>query len=241
MKTPTPHNSAEKGMISSTVLMPGDPLRAKFIAEEFLEGAVLVNGIRNMLAYTGTYKGERLTVMGSGMGMPSIGIYSYELFNFYDVENIIRIGSAISFDEKVGLWDIVLGTSACSQSSFAKIQNGFDGEVLTPSTKLVKALEDGSEKLGIKVFKGAIFSSDVFYYEEAAGYETSKFRQKYNCVCGEMESFALYSNAQVLGKNAATILTISDSAFLTEEVAPEERQIGFRKMMQIALESIKEI
>lgn len=238
MKIPTPHNSAQKGMISNTVLMPGDPLRAKFIAEEFLEGAVLVNNIRNMLAYTGTYKGKHLTVMGSGMGMPSIGIYSYELFKFYDVENIIRIGSAISFDEKIGLWDVVLGTSSCSQSSFAKIQNGFDGEVIEPSAKLVSDMEGGARRLGIKVFKGAIFSSDVFYYEEAAGHETAKFRQKYNCICGEMESFALYSNALILGKNAATVLTISDSAFFTEEVTPEDRQTGFRKMIQIVLEGV---
>lgn len=235
---PTPHNNAEIGAIATTVLMPGDPLRAKFIAEQYLEGAVEVNSVRGMLAYTGTYQGKPVSVMGSGMGMPSIGIYSYELYKFYGVENIIRVGSSISFAEEIGLMDVVLGTASCSQSTFAKTQCGSDSEVQYPSEILNQRLEQSAEKLGVKIFKGPISSSDVFYYEDSAAPAADQFVKKHGCVCGEMESFALFSNAKALGKNAATIVTISDSAFFKEESTPEQRQTGFHQMIQIALGAI---
>lgn len=231
---PTPHNTAEKGQIAKTVLMPGDPLRAKFIADEFLEETVQVNSIRNMFAFTGKYAGEKVSVMGSGMGMPSIGIYSYELFKFYGVETIIRVGSAISYSKDIDLYDIVIGSGACSESTYALKQGGFEGDIINANPEVVKELEDSAKKLGIKTFGGVIHSSDVFYYQPNVKANGELF-EKYPIVCGEMESFALFHNASVLGKRAATILTISDTAFSKEEVSPEDRQNSFRDMIRIAL------
>lgn len=233
----TPHNTAEKGQIAKKVLMPGDPLRAKFIAEEYLEEVVQVNQVRNMLAYTGKYKGKDVTVMGSGMGMPSIGIYSYELFHFYDVDAIIRVGSAISYSREIGLFDVVIGSGACSESSFALKQGGFEGDFIAPDAELVQGLKNSAEKLEIPVYEGVIHSSDVFYYQPGQGANEALF-QKYPVVCGEMESFALFHNAAVNGKRAATILTISDTAFSKEEVSSEGRQNSFHNMMRIALEAV---
>ncbi|MEY8493032.1 purine-nucleoside phosphorylase [Lachnospiraceae bacterium 29-91] len=234
---PTPHNTASKEQIAKKVLMPGDPLRAKFIAEEYLEEVTQVNQVRNMLAYTGKYKGKEVTVMGSGMGMPSIGIYSYELFQFYDVDAIIRVGSAISYSREIGLFDVVIGSGACSESSFAFKQGGFEGDFIVPDTGLVQGLKQSAKKLGIQAYEGVIHSSDVFYYQPGCGANDTLF-QKYPVACGEMESFALFHNAAVTGKQAATILTISDTAFSKEEVPPEGRQNGFHNMMKIALETI---
>lgn len=232
---PTPHNTAQKGQIAKTVLMPGDPLRAKFIADHYLEDVVQVNSIRNMLAYTGKYKGKEVSVMGSGMGMPSIGIYSYELFKFYDVDTIIRVGSAISYAEEIGLYDIVIGDAACSESTFALKQGGFSGDLISADKDVAERLRQSAKKLDIKTHGGVIHSSDVFYYQPDMG-ENKELFEKYQVVCGEMESFALFHNALVLGKHAATILTISDTAFSKEEVAPEDRQNSFHNMIKIALE-----
>lgn len=232
----TPHNSAKLGDIAKTVLMPGDPLRAKFIAETFLTDAREVNCVRNMLAYTGTYKGKEITVMASGMGMPSIGIYSYELFKFYGVENIVRIGSAGAYVDSLELYDVVLAKNCWSQSSFAKTQNGCEESTLYPSEELNNKIIKTAERLGTELHVDTIHSSDVFYAESCAE-SFVDINKKHGCVCVEMESFALFHNAKVLGKNAACLLTISDSLVSHKQTTAEERQTAFTKMMEIALET----
>ena len=232
----TPHNAAVSGEIAKTVLMPGDPLRAKFIAETYLENPVQFNTVRNMFGYTGTYKGHKVSVMGSGMGMPSIGIYSYELYSFYGVENIIRIGSAGAYTDKLNLFDIVLADSAWSESTFAKAQSGNEDDIQYPSESLNEKIEEAAKKLNKPITKARIHSSDVFYHEDNVD-NHNDFFQKHNCVCVEMESFALFHNAKVLGKNAACILTISDSLVTHEATTAEERQLSFNNMMEVALES----
>ena len=233
----TPHNRAEKGQIAKTVLMPGDPLRAKFIAETFLENPVLFNDVRGMLGYTGTYQGRPISVMGSGMGMPSIGIYSYELYSQYGVENIIRIGSAGSYTDKAKVYDVVLATGAYSESSFAKTMTGCTDDTLHPSKELCSALRKSAEKLGIPMVEGNIHSSDVFYRHDDSQNPTywERLRDEKGCVAVEMESFALFHNAAVLGKRAACLLTISDSFINHQVTTPEERQTSFTNMMKIAL------
>ena len=211
----TAHNEAKNGEIAKCVLMPGDPLRAKFIAETFLEDAKLVNQVRNMLAFTGTYKGKEVTVMASGMGMPSIGIYSYELFSQYGVEQIIRIGSAGAYTTDLKLRDVVLADSVWSESNYAKRQKV-------------------AEELGKKVILARVHSSDVFYTEDNVDTYADIYR-KHGCTCVDMESFALFHNANVLGKKAACLLTISDSLATGEEASTMERQTSFTDMMEIAL------
>ena len=236
---PTPHNEAVKGQIAKTVLMPGDPLRAKFIAETFLENPVQFNGVRGMLGYTGTYQGHEISVMGGGMGMPSIGIYSYELFTEYDVERIIRVGSAGSYSPEAKIYDVVLVTSAVSESSYARTQSGYDKDETYPSEALCQRLRDSAKKLGIPVIEGATHSSDVFYREESGEKPSywERLRDERGCVCVEMESFALFHNARVTGKEAACLLTISDSFVSSEVTSAEERQNCFTNMMKIALGS----
>lgn len=233
----TPHNQANPGDIAKTVLMPGDPLRAKFIAETFLEGPKLVNEVRNIYAYTGTYKGQAVTVMASGMGMPSIGIYSYELFSQYGVDNIIRIGSAGAYVEELKLYDVVLAESVWSESSFARTQNGNDKDIIYPSAALNQKLVETAERIQIPLTLARIHSSDVFYCESNVD-DFRKIHEKHQCSCVEMESFALFHNANVLHKNAACLLTISDSFTSEEKTTPEERQKSFTNMMKIALESL---
>lgn len=230
----TPHNRAEKGQIAKTVLMPGDPLRAQFIAQTFLEDPVLFNDVRGMFGYTGTYQGTPVSVMGSGMGMPSIGIYSYELYSQYGVENIIRIGSAGSYTEKAKVFDVVLATGAYSESSYARTQSGNTADITLPSTTLNAALQKSAAGLNIPLIEGIIHSSDVFYREDKTPY-WQKLRDERGCIAVEMESFALFNNANVLGKNAACLLTISDSFVSPEITTAEERQTSFTNMMKIAL------
>ena len=230
----TPHNSAKPGEIAKTVLMPGDPLRAKFIAETFLENPVQFNTVRNMFGYTGTYKGKEVSVMGSGMGMPSIGIYSYELFAFYGVENIIRVGSAGCFVPGFELFDVVLAKDAWSDSSYAKVMTGFEGNVAEPSEELNAKILKAAEGLNIPVKQERILSSDVFYLQGEEG--IVKYAEA-GCVCAEMESFALFTNAKFLGKKAACLLTISDSILEHKETTAEQRQNSFTEMMKIALET----
>lgn len=232
----TPHNAANQGDIAKTVLMPGDPLRAKFIAETYLENPVQFNTVRNMFGYTGTYKGKKVSVMGSGMGMPSIGIYSYELFKFYGVENIIRIGSAGAYTDTLHLYDLVLADSAWSESSFALAQAGVTGDIQLPSDTLNTTIEKAADTLHLPITKACIHSSDVFYHEDTVD-DHNDFYEKHNCVCVEMESFALFHNAKILGKNAACLLTISDSLVTAEVTSAQERQTSFHKMMEIALEA----
>ena len=233
----TPHNRAEKGQIAKTVLMPGDPLRAKFIAEHFLEGAVLVNDVRGMLGYTGSYGGRQISVMGSGMGMPSIGIYSYELYSQYGVENIIRIGSAGSYTPKAKLFDVVLATGAYSESSYARTQSGFEGDVTRPSEELNQALRASARRLGVPLIEGMIHSSDVFYRETGDEHPLywEKLRDEKGCLAVEMESFALFHNAARLGRRAACLLTISDSFVSPEITTAQQREKSFTQMMEVAL------
>ena len=233
----TPHIAAEMGDFAKTVLMPGDPLRAQFIAETFLQDVRQVTGVRGMLGFTGTYEGRPISVMGSGMGMPSIGIYSYELFKFYGVENIIRIGSAGSYTDKAKLFDVVLASGAVRESSYAKTQSGFEGHITFPSRELNEKLRASAAKQGIPLIEGNIHSSDVFYRQPSDAKPTywEKLRDEQGCVCVEMESFALFANAQVLGKHAACLLTISDSFVSPEATTAEQRQKSFTDMMKVAL------
>ena len=233
MPVPTPHITAKLGDFADTVLMPGDPLRAKFIAENFLEDAVLVNNVRGVNGYTGYYKGKRVSVMASGMGQPSIGIYSYELFNFYDVKTVIRIGSCGSFHEDLHVRDIVIAMGACTNGNYA-MQYKLPGTYAPIADfDLVRRAADVCEKVGARYKVGNIFSSDIFYDEANSGMEWAKMG-----VLGvEMESAALYCNAARAGKKALCICTVSDSFIHPEEnTTAEERQNSFTKMMEIALE-----
>ncbi|NLV98456.1 MAG: purine-nucleoside phosphorylase [Clostridiaceae bacterium] len=234
----TPHNSAEKGDIAKTVLMPGDPLRAKFIAENFLDNPRLFNEVRGMLGYTGTYRGKPVSVMGSGMGQPSIGIYSYELFTEYDVDNIIRVGSCGAYDENLDLFDVMLVTDAYSDASYARMQSGFDGKVLAASPQLTEKLRQSAKDLNITVFEGRTYSSDVFYYEPEAEDERPLWKvllEDHNCLGVEMESFALFHNAKITGKQGACLLTVSDTIYEYKLTTPEQREKSFTNMMEIAL------
>lgn len=234
-KLPTPHIAAtEKDAFAKTVLMPGDPLRAKYIAEKYLENAVLVNNTRGVQGYTGYYNGKRVSVMASGMGMPSIGIYSYELFNFYDVETIIRVGSAGAISPGLHLRDVVIGMGACTNSSFAEQYNlpGTFAPIADYET-LTNAV-NAAEKLGIKAHVGNIFSSDTFY-DDAASLASW---QKMGVLAIEMEAAALYMNAARSGKKALCICTISDCPLTGgEECTAVEREQTFNKMIEIGLEA----
>lgn len=229
----TPHISAPDGAFAKTVLMPGDPLRAKFIADNFLTDAECVTSVRNVLGYTGLYKGQRVSVMASGMGIPSIGIYSHELFSGYGVENIIRIGSAGSYVERLKVMDVVIAESAYSDSSYAKVLTGTDEKLLKPSPVINAMIEQKAKELGIDLKTGVVHSSDVFYSEET--WQSIAARTGSDCV--EMESFGLFCNADLLGKQAACLLTISDSFTDHVELTAEERQNNFRTMMTLALET----
>ena len=231
MSTPTLHNAADRDAYARTVLMPGDPLRAKFIAETYLEDAVLVNNVRGIQGYTGFYKGKRVSVMGSGMGIPSIGIYSYELYNFYNVEQIIRVGSAGMINPKLKVRDLVIAMSAYSNSGYGK-QFGFDG-TLAPSADygMLRAAADEAEKMGIHTMVGPVFSSDIFY--NAAN--PLPVLQKLNVLAVEMEAYGLYLNAAAAGKKALAMLQISDNPFTGESLTPKEVRETFTQMMEIAL------
>ncbi len=237
----TPHNSAQNGDFAKTVLMPGDPLRAQFIAQTFLESPRLVTDVRGMLGYTGLYRGRPVSVMGSGMGMPSIGIYSYELYTQYGVEAIIRVGSAGSYTEKACLFDVVLATAAYSESSYARTQSGDTADLQYPSEALDQALRRSAAAQGVPLIEGTVHSSDVFYRQPAD--ETpaywDRLRDEKGCLAVEMESFALFHNARVLGKQAACLLTISDSFVKPEAATPEQRQTSFTAMMRVALGAVQ--
>lgn len=233
----TPHITAEKGDFAKTVLMPGDPKRAAFIAKNFLENPVLVNDVRGVQGYTGYYKGKKVSVMASGMGQPAIGIYSYELFKFYDVSSIIRIGSCGSYHPDLHARDIVIAQGACTDGNFAH-QYRLPGTFAPIADYgLLKAAVDECEKAGVNYKVGNIFSSDVFYDDANSGMEWAKMG-----VLGvEMESAALYCNAARLGKKALCICTVSDSFIYPEEnTTAEERQNSFTKMMEIALNIAEE-
>ena len=230
---PTPHITAKYGDFAKTVLMPGDPLRAKFIAENFLEKAVLVNNVRGVNGYTGYYNGKKVSVMASGMGQPSIGIYSYELFNFYGVENIIRIGSCGSFDKDLHVRDIIIAQGACTNGNYAMQYNLPGTFCPIADFDLCRRAAELCEKAGVKYKVGNIFSSDMFYDDMNSGMQWAKMG-----VLGvEMESAALYCNAARAGKKALCICTVSDSfIYPHENTTAEERQNSFTAMMKIALE-----
>ncbi len=230
---PTPHNNATKDQIAKTVLMPGDPLRAKVVAETFLDNPVCFNEVRGMLGFTGTYKGHTLSVMGSGMGIPSIAIYSYELYHFYDVDTIIRIGSAGGLAPQVNLRDIVIGQAACTDSNFAA-QYKLPGTIAPIADfALVRRAVEVAESLGANYHVGNLLSSDVFYSER----ETSEAWAKMGVLGVEMEAAALYLNATAAGKRALGIMTVSDLVLREGSLPAEERQNSFTQMMEIALET----
>lgn len=229
----TPHNSAAKGDIAKTVLMPGDPLRAKFIAENFLTDVKCFNTVRNMFGYTGLYNGKEVSVMGSGMGMPSIGIYSYELYTQYDVENIIRIGSAGALADEVKLRDIVIAMGACTDSNFAKQYNLPGTFAPIADFKLLRKAVECAEAMGLSVDVGNVVSSDIFYNDNSAVNDAWK---KMHVYAVEMEAAALYMNAARLGKSALCMVTISDHLYRDEALSAEERQTSFKDMMKVALD-----
>ncbi|EMS70342.1 purine-nucleoside phosphorylase [Ruminiclostridium cellobioparum] len=234
MSIPTPHiNVSEQGIIAETVLMPGDPLRAKFIAETYLENPVQFNTVRNMFGYTGTYKGKKISIMGSGMGMPSIGIYSYELIHFYGVKNIIRIGSCGAIQEDIRIRDIVIGISASTNSNYASQYDLPGTYAPTASWSLVKKAIDIAESKGIPTRVGNVLSSDIFYDDDP---DTWRKWAKMGVLAIEMEAAALYMNAARAGVNALCVLTVSDSLVSHEITTAEERQTSFTNMMEIALE-----
>ncbi len=234
MSVPTPHISAQKGDFAKTVLMPGDPLRAKFIAETFLEEARLVNNVRGIGGYTGFYQGKRVSVMASGMGMPSMGIYSYELFRFYEVDHIIRIGTAGAIRADLKLRDVVAGMGACTNSSFAQ-QYQLPGDYAPiASYRMLKTAVDTAKQLGIDLIVGNLYSSDTFYDEREDGLLRW---QKMGVLAIEMEAAALYMNAALTGKEALAICTISDCPLTGESSSSEERQTSFTQMMEIALQT----
>ena len=232
--TPTPHINASPEDFAKTVLMPGDPLRAKFIAETYLDNAVLVNNVRGIQGYTGDYKGKRVSVMASGMGMPSIGIYSYELYNYFGVDNIIRVGTAGGMSEDVKVRDIVIAMGACTNSNYAS-QYGLPGTFAPiASYGLMKTAIEKATELGATYHVGNCLSSDAFYNDDG---DASKKWAKMGVLCVEMEAAALYMNAARSGKNALGIFTVSDHIITGEATSSEERQTSFTQMMEIALET----
>jgi len=237
---PTPHISAKPGDFGKTVLMPGDPLRSEFIAKTFLEDPVLVNNVRGVQGYTGTYKGIRVSVMASGMGMPAIGIYAHELYNGYGVENIIRVGSAGSIQEHIDLYDLVIAQGACTDSNFAA-QFHLPGTFapIADFTLLTTAV-DAAKAAGARYHVGNINSSDVFYGDHAGvpeGLDSVYALKKMGVMALEMEAAALYMTAARYGKRALCICTISDHVLKGTETTSQERQTAFTEMMKVALET----
>ena len=240
MNYPTPHIKATPEDFGKTVLMPGDPLRAKFIAENFLEEAKLVNNVRGIHGYTGYYKDKKISVMASGMGMPSIGIYSYELFNFFDVDNIIRVGSAGGMCEKVKVRDIIIAQGACTDSNYAHTFNLPGTFAPIADYKLLKAAADIAEGMKLSYVVGNVISSDTFYNDNENipdGMTSADLWRKMGVLGVEMEAAALYMNASRSGKNALAILTVSDHLVTGEALSSDDRQNSFTDMMKLSLET----
>ena len=232
--TPTPHNGAKQGEIAQTVLMPGDPLRAKFIAETYLENPKCFNTVRNMLGYTGIYKGRKLSVMGHGMGVPSAGLYAHELYNFYGVDTIIRIGSAGGIGDDVKVRDVVIALGASTNSHFAD-QYRFPGQLCaTADFRLLRDAVETAEAMGVRADVGQVFTADQFYNDNP---DAGAMYRKFGILALEMETAGLYWTAQRLGKRALSLLTISDHIFTGESLSAQERQDSFHEMMEIALET----
>lgn len=235
---PTPHNEAKLGEIAKTVIMPGDPLRAKYIAENFLSNYKLVNRVRGMYAYTGTYKDKEITVMASGMGMPSMGIYCYELFKFYDVENIIRIGSCGSYKPELKLFNIILADKVFSEGNFALTLNNEDCHIIESNNNLNNIILETARETNINLVKGNTVCCDCF---DVYMTDVNKFLERvpndFNPVSAEMEAFALFYVAKMLGKNASCLMSVVDSKYIKEIATPEERESGLNNMIKLALDS----
>lgn len=228
------HISALKGQIADIVLMPGDPLRARFMVDKYLTDAQLVSQTRNVLFYTGKYKGRSITVGASGMGCPSIGIYTYELFSMYDVESIIRIGTCGAYTSELSVYDMILADSACSESTYARYAWGLEQDAIVSPGKTSSVIENTAIKAGASIRKANIHSSDIFYRKDPT---IPAIATKYNCLAVEMEAFALFANAQELGKSAATLLTVSDVIPTKQKISADQRETALLPMMELALES----
>lgn len=232
------HNDAKKDDVSNIVIMPGDPLRAKYIAENFLEDVKLVNSIRAMYAYTGTYKGRRLTVMGHGIGIPSMGIYSFELFKFYDVDFIIRIGSCGAYVPELNLFDIVLSDKVFSESNYCLTMDNVDCHIVESDKVLSDIIENTSKQLNINLIRGNTTCTDfVDFYMDNPHELKNRIPKDLNVLSAEMEAFSLFYNAKKLGKKAACIMSVVDSEFIDRQVSSEDRQTGLNNMIKLALES----
>lgn len=234
----TPHNEANKGDIAKTVIMPGDPLRAKYIVKNFFDDYKLVNQVRGMYAYTGNYKGKKLSVMAHGMGMPSIGIYSYELYKFYDVENIIRIGSCGAYKPELKLFDIILSENVFSESNYALTLNNENCHITSASNKLNSIIEDTAIENNIDLTRGNSVCTDCFdVYMTDINQFLSRLPDGFNPVSAEMEAFALFYNAKLLNKESSCLMSVVDSKFITDVATTEERQTGLNNMISLALNS----
>ena len=235
---PTPHNEAQIGEIAKTVIMPGDPLRAKYIVENFFDDYKLVSQVRGMYAYTGTYKGKKLTIMAHGMGMPSVGIYTYELFKFYDVENIIRIGSCGAYKPELKLFDIILSENVFSESNYALTLNNDNCHIVPSSIDLNSIIEDTAKEKNINLTKGNTVCTDCFdVYMTDVNQFLARIPDDFDPVSAEMEAFALFYNAKLLNKKASCLMSVVDSKYIKEIATPEERQTGLNNMIKLALES----
>lgn len=230
----TPHNEAKKGDIAKVVLMPGDPLRAKYIAENFMENVRLVNQVRGMYAYTGTYKGKEITVMGHGMGIPSVGIYVHELFKFYDVECIIRIGSCGGYVQSLNLKDVIVVNEGYSESTFAEVYSGDKVHSVAAKNSCNDVILETAKEMNLNIVQGNVHSTDAFYSSTA---DLKELYEKHGCIAAEMESFALFHIANVLNKKAGCILSVTDSLVKPEELTPEERQTALTNMIKLGLET----
>lgn len=233
----TPHNEANLGDIAETVLMPGDPLRAKYIADNFLTDVKIINSVRNMFSYTGYYKGKKITVFSSGMGMPSCGIYTYELYKFYNVQNIIRIGTCGAYNPNLNILDTILVDQSYTIGNFAKALDFNDEHLVSSSETLNEKVLEAAKESNINLIKGNTFCSEVFDYYTDLDKFMALFPKDLNLIASEMEAFALFYTAKHFNKNASCLLTVVDSHYQNKEITPEERQTSLNDMIQIALET----
>lgn len=234
----TPHNEAKKGDIANIVIMPGDPLRAKYIAENFLDDYSLVNSVRGMYAYTGTYKGKKITVMASGMGMPSMGIYSYELYKFYDVETIIRIGSCGAYSKDLNLFDIVLSENCFTEGNYALTMNNEDCHMVSSNSDINNIIKETAKENNVNLYVGNTVCTDCFdIYMTDVNQFLDRIPENFSPISAEMEAFALFYTAKLLNKKASCIMSVVDSKYIDKVATPEERQTGLNNMIKLALDS----
>ena len=234
----TPHNEAKKGDIANIVIMPGDPLRAKYIAENFLDDYSLVNSVRGMYAYTGNYKGKRITVMASGMGMPSMGIYSYELYKFYDVQTIIRIGSCGAYSKDLNLFDIVLSENCFTEGNYALTMNNEDCHMVSSNSDINNIIKETAKENNVNLYVGNTVCTDCFdIYMTDVNQFLDRIPENFSPISAEMEAFALFYTAKLLNKKASCIMSVVDSKYIDKVATPEERQTGLNTMIKLALDS----